>query len=621
MTQLERHVKKAQWRLWLNRWFNCGGWCLAAGATLLAGVVMVQRAYDMPLPMLNIALGTMAAAVLASIAWCAARRASAEFAAAKLDEAAGLRERISSGRYCVESPDPFAQAVVADAERIASHLSVRQHLRFSVPRSLSYSGGALLLLAMMFLIPVGALAREVKDTAQAPSADVQQAKLAVKKRMEEVLKTAETNPALEDLKVDLQKLRDEPTAKMDRPDFVRHEAIKKIDTLTDAVKSKRDDPKYKSLDEFRRMTRSLNVPKETDAPTQKLAKALQEGDFKSASEEIKALQEQLATLKSDEDKELVEKVSKQLEELSKQLKEAAQDKQLEQKLEQAGIKKEDVQRMLENLSKQDLDQVRKQLEEKGFDQQQIEQVAKQLQQKQSAGSAAKQLAQSLQQAAQCNNPGQMGEAMSGLSQAGDQMSDMEALESEMNQLDAAMNELEQAKSDLSNPCSQCNGTGQQGDGQCPGCGGTGQCPGGSGQGRGGMGQQPGQGRGGLAQESATDVAFQIVRGQVKTTKGAIVGQFLVDGEQHAGETSSQLAEIVTAAERDATDAVTRDRVPRQYQKAVKEYFSNVQRSVKGKGAADGKDDGEESGDRGDGDKANTEDVEGTSDGQDEKPEP
>jgi len=43
--------------------------------------------------------------------------------------------------------------------------------------------------------------------------------------------------------------------------------------------------------------------------------------------------------------------------------------------------------------------------------------------------------------------------------------------------------------------------------------------------------------------------------------------------------SSELAETITAAEREATDLVYRDRIPRQYQKSVKEYFSNVRRDI------------------------------------------
>jgi hypothetical protein len=65
------------------------------------------------------------------------------------------------------------------------------------------------------------------------------------------------------------------------------------------------------------------------------------------------------------------------------------------------------------------------------------------------------------------------------------------------------------------------------------------------------------------------------RAKVNTGKGKIIGQWLVNGEQVKGSVSKEAAEIVSAAERDATDAVNRDRIPRQYQKSVKEYFSSV----------------------------------------------
>jgi len=95
-----------------------------------------------------------------------------------------------------------------------------------------------------------------------------------------------------------------------------------------------------------------------------------------------------------------------------------------------------------------------------------------------------------------------------------------------------------------------------------------------------MGPKPGQGRGGLAPEAKTGIGFKVMRGKVKTGKGAIVGQFLVDGEQQKGDVSTDFVEVVTAAERDATDAVSRDRIPRQYQKSVKEYFSTVRKAIK-----------------------------------------
>ena len=89
----------------------------------------------------------------------------------------------------------------------------------------------------------------------------------------------------------------------------------------------------------------------------------------------------------------------------------------------------------------------------------------------------------------------------------------------------------------------------------------------------------GQGRGGLAPEAQAAIGFKTERGKVHTGKGAIIGQFLVDGQQVKGEVSTGFAEVISAAERDASDRINRNRVPRQYHKAVKDYFSNVQRSM------------------------------------------
>ncbi len=66
---------------------------------------------------------------------------------------------------------------------------------------------------------------------------------------------------------------------------------------------------------------------------------------------------------------------------------------------------------------------------------------------------------------------------------------------------------------------------------------------------------------------------------MKTTKGAIIGQFLIDGEQVRGDAPSTLSETVTASERDASDLIHRDRIPRQYHKAIKGYFSNLKEST------------------------------------------
>ena len=106
----------------------------------------------------------------------------------------------------------------------------------------------------------------------------------------------------------------------------------------------------------------------------------------------------------------------------------------------------------------------------------------------------------------------------------------------------------------------------------------------------------GQGRGGLAPEQKTAVNFKNERTKVHTGKGAIIAQFLIDGEQVKGGVSAALGETIHAAEREASDLIHRDRIPRQYHKAVKSYFSNLQRSIGDKTPGRSQDDERPSGD-------------------------
>src|SRR5438552_9944780 len=116
MTQLERQLRIARRRLIFNRWLVGVSVFATAAIALFAIFALVQRLYDLhwPLTLIGILFGS--AALLGSLVMISIRSVGVEFAAAKLDEAAGLRERLSSGWYCRERSDDFASAVLADAE-------------------------------------------------------------------------------------------------------------------------------------------------------------------------------------------------------------------------------------------------------------------------------------------------------------------------------------------------------------------------------------------------------------------------------------------------------------------------------------------------------------------------
>lgn len=89
----------------------------------------------------------------------------------------------------------------------------------------------------------------------------------------------------------------------------------------------------------------------------------------------------------------------------------------------------------------------------------------------------------------------------------------------------------------------------------------------------------GLGRGGIAPEEQTRTGFVERRDKVRTGRGSIIGQYLVDGKQVKGDDTSSVQEIVSAAEHDATDAINRARIPRRYHGAIKKYFSDIQQHV------------------------------------------
>ena len=560
MTDMERQIRVTQHRLWANLWFGRVCWALTGGAGAFGAVVLLDRLYALDWPLGRLALGLAGLALVVGTVWTLARRASPETAAATLDEAASLRERISTGLYCqdeqVQHNEAFARAVVADAERVSRLVSARLHVRLRAPFAAVYGGLAVLVAALLLLLPAGMLIGQETAAAQRESEELTRTKVEVKQRLDQIKKVAQTNPALKDLDKKLDELDRSPTAKMERPEQVRHEALKKIDKLGDVLREQRKSDRLQTVDQIKKMLRSIKAPSQTNTPAQKLTKALAEGDFKAAQEQIKQMQEQLATLKSPQDAAKLKALQDQLEDLGKKLAAAADQKKSRQQLQQAGLKKEDIERMLQQLTKKDLDQLRKQLEQRGMSQQDIEKLIQQMQKQQQAGSMARQMAQAMQQAASAAGAGQLGGAIGELDSAGDQLSEMEMLEQEMAQLDSMLAELQSAANDLDGSCR----------GSCPGRG-----P--------GMGQKPGQGRGGLAPEEQTATRFKTHRQKVHTGQGRIIGQFLIDGQQAKGQVSDELVEVLAAEEREATDLIHRDRIPRQYHKAIKDYFSNVQRTI------------------------------------------
>jgi hypothetical protein len=566
MTTLEIHVNRARRRLWLNRWLRQLGWTLAGGWGLLAVVVIVERLCHLGIPLVYSALALTAFAVISAIVWLSASAEDQMASAVALDQAAGLRERVTSGLYCAGQDEPFARSVYGDAVRTVEHISIGGHLPVRYPRSFNWAGcSAAVALLLTWIMPsydlLGLLAKQRRQEEKRQVLKTTQA--TVQQTVDRVQQIAKNHDSLKDA-AGLQDLAELKPADSSDPEELKREAVKRLDRLSDRLKQQRESAQYEELSELKKMFSRLTTDARAESPVAKLQQGLAKGDFKAASEAVKAMQEQLAKAKNEDNKAQVAEMQKKLAELAKQMEKLAGQERLKDLLERSGLKEKDVKDLLEQLSKKDLQSVKQDLEKKGLDPQQIEKLMKQLAKSKDACSKCKGLAGALSSAAKKMSESgdrESGDAQAALSDAGEQLSEMEALQQQMNDLEATMSELASCKEGLGQGNKPGEGEGALGEeNEGPG---------------GGMGQL-GQGMGGTAPRQETSVKLTQERVKGQQSPGKVISELYIDGEQLKGDAKAERAEAAAAAERQATEALDRDRIPLQYRKPVKRYFSDIQ---------------------------------------------
>lgn len=593
MSMIERQVGVARSRLHLNLLLQRSALAVMIGAGAWTAALLVDRALGLDLPLAATLWGAVAVSVIAAGVGMAFGRTQPIQAALAIDQAAGLKERISSAFAVLKSSDPFAQATVRDAEKIAGNLHVPTHVPYRAPDMWPWSLATVVAAACAFAL-MPRLNLLAKDTAGEKSPE-QQSVTRVEKRTVEsqvneqvskVKKLVEDNPALKDLAKDLKPL-DIPDKPDLKPEDIRREAIKKLDKLADQLADKRDDEKLRTAEELKKALAEIK-PEEGRDPSSKLMKELAAGDMKAAKdavEQIKKDLEEAAKKSGDpESQQKMQETAAKLENLAKQLeKMQGQDQKLQKELEnKGGMTPEQAKKLLEEAAKMDPKALEKALQQalgdKGMKPQEIQEMAKKLAQNEEVKQAAKKLAEKMQKSAdackkQCNNPSQQGdngqqgqqqqggqgqqqaaqEGQEALQAAGEQLSEMEMAEQMSNELEAQMSEVNKAREGMAG--GQCNKPGDK-PGDQPG----------------GQGPQYGQGMGSTTGKQAGAHKYQAAKAPVKLQGGQIIGQKLIDGPQVKGHADAEEQQAIASALRDATDAIEHDQVPRMYESVVKNYF-------------------------------------------------
>lgn len=618
MSRLDTHVRTVRNKLAIEQFVRAVAWTslIFAAGCLLA--IAADRALQLRLPRAGWwFLGGAGLAVLAAVVLALVRRPTLQAAAVAIDEKLGLKEKFSTALQIRDATDPFARAAVADAESAAQNVVVQffRHFPLRFPR-VGYAAMAVALAAMVAFFALPPMDLFGREAAAKQEAQQQ----AAQKRAEETVKRAlaqvEAAPravadeeAVRQAKLDLQNLLKAP---IKDPAAANRSALKALQDVNDAIKDQiQNSQKFAAAQNDAKFLRQLQPDANDKGPIADAQRALSEGDYAKTAEQLKKLAENFDKLdKAEQDKSL-----QQMQKMAQQLQQAAQNpqqqQQLQQQLQQLGMNQQQAQQMAQAMqqaaqgnpqAQQQMQQMAQQMMQQlnngqgptQQQQQQIQNMLQQMQAQQQGQQAQQQMAQAMQQMAQAMQQMQQQQQQAGQQQAGQQqqgqemqqamqnlqqqLDQMEAMAHDAQQLADAAQEMEAA---MAEAAGACNNPGDgEGDGQLAGRkDGAGKWGEGEANKRGaGMGG-PGIGAGGRAEISQAPFGTKKESSPTQNQeKGRLLASsFIKDNKPIKGAARADLKEVATAAQQEAADEVDQERITRNAQNVVREYFGSLEK--------------------------------------------
>ena len=564
MEALRRQVAIAYRRLLVQRFLGTLAWCWFATFVIAAAGVAIPKFVPMEVDALVWSAawigGAVAAGLLIAGLWTYLTRQSQLEAAIEIDRRFGLKERVSSTLALDETEleTDAGRALAADALRRVERLDVQSKFGIELNRrSLMPLVPMIVAFALLFV------ADAIREVAASSSENINITKQIkestepLRKKLEERRKEA-AEKGLKDA-ADLFKQLEEGARELTKRDEVdRKQALSKLNDLQKQLEQRRE-----KLGAERMKEQLDNLKNLKSGPADKVANALKEGDFKKALEEIDELKKQLAQGDMDEKKK--EELKNQLAEMQKKLQEAVQSqKKLENDLEKqiANARqqipnpeelKKQIQDLVNQGRKEDAEKLRQQAQKMAEN---LEKLQNQLAKMQQGGPQMQQLQQmadKLGQCAACMGQGDKAGAQKALEALQKELGEMQMKADELVMLDMALDQIAECKGD-------CNGEGDK-----AGKGGKGE-----GEGKGdGLGAGQGKGARPIAKD---DVAFRESQVNQNIGKGRAVITGEVDGPNMKGQVQQAIQEQMEASKREASDAVIRQRLPRNQRDHAKEYF-------------------------------------------------
>jgi uncharacterized coiled-coil DUF342 family protein len=558
LAAVERSVARARRRLLCERLLNGTAAGLSAGLAVSLGWLLAEPwILQTPPDWLRWTVLGSAAGVgfLAGVVWAIVAAPSRAAAALELDRRFDLRERVTTavGLRPDERATPAGQAVVADASAKVAALRVGE--RFPVrPRPHAAGVPALagaVALAVLFYHPDTdrLLASDEGETKQTKADDKKKAADAQAKPALPFTRQRPADGLDRKKSADLEKLEQELDQLMEKwaktpadTDEKRREKVTELTAMEEKLRKFKEDEikKLSQLDNQLQQLDRLSREKEfQDGPMKEVQQALSKGDLKKAEEAIDELKKKVQEKKLTSDD--VKKLDKQLEMLKQEARKQAQKKEqmdaLRKKIDQAkkdGKDAEGLQRELEKLAQETKD-----------GSQALEKMAERMQKMQDAMKQG-----DLEKAA---------EELEGMA------GDMKNLEGELKDLEDADDYLQRLKDDLKKACKACQGK-KNGD-----------------QFREGDDAEwseftsPAAGRRMENKDAKTNSQDERISG-LFDPKGRKSFGGSVKGPAFTKRSGVEMGTEIRQAAQEATQSVDVQRLPRDAQAGVKEYFEKIGRT-------------------------------------------
>jgi len=534
--ELEKPIGRVFRRLRVQRFLTAIVWSLAgflAVATIALGVDKLARPLPGPdwLPF-AVAGGLAFLTALLVAIFTGPSRIDAAVA---IDHEFGLNERLSTTLTLPDTmkESPAGRALMADTIKQMTGLDVADKFGLRVPRRAWAPLIPALFAMLLFLAPgwaekmvkaksSGTAETKVDQRVVSKQSELLRERISAQRKDMDKTKFAEAEKLLAEVEKAANDLAKAPPADKDK-------AMIALNKLTDAVKDRQ-----KQLGTPEQVNRQLQNLKDmnTNGPAGEFMKDLAKGNFEKAANDLKKLQEKLASGKMTEQEKKA--LKDQISDMSKQLKQLAnldeRKKQLEKAQKNGGLSKE---------------QFNKEMAKLGEQQKSLDKLQK--------------LADQLAKASEQMNKGDLKKAADQLGMSQKQMEEMAKQMQELQSLDSALADLQEAKDGMSSN----EGMNQLGEGMSSMNKRKNQM-----NGRGGMGRGSGD-----RPEAPDDVASYDSKVKQQIGKGKAVLEGLGPKQTQSKGTSvfSVQAEAETSSG-DAADALTNQKVPKSVEKHVRGYF-------------------------------------------------